>query len=296
MPLLADTEAFFVGDQAVDALYLGDTLVWQASDLDPDTAAYIAATGLDPVYAPTLDALVKGLKSVGLWAKMLAIYPFIGGTAELHKWNLKDPRDLDAAYRLTYSVGSAPGGHSTALGYQPNAAAGDYLGYADTHLIPQGLLDPNSSHLSLYSLADRANGPRCDMGMYNWGGTALRFHIISKYTSGEMYYTMSGGATPAFGNPSSTGLHVATRQSGSVYAGYRHGALGASNVETASALPPISVRIGGLNGYDREFSDLPLGFASIGAALNDQDVVDLNRILTDYQTALGRRPAFTSFW
>ena len=69
---------------------------------DPDTTTYLTATGLDePTYGHTLDALVKDLKATGLWTKMQAIYPFVGGTAALHKWNLKDPRDLDAAYRLT---------------------------------------------------------------------------------------------------------------------------------------------------------------------------------------------------
>jgi hypothetical protein len=36
---------------------------------------------------------------------MKAIYPFVGGTASTHKWNLTDPRDLDAAYRLSFSGG-----------------------------------------------------------------------------------------------------------------------------------------------------------------------------------------------
>ena len=30
------------------------------------------------------------------------LYPMIGGTANAHKFNWKDPRDLDVAYRLVY--------------------------------------------------------------------------------------------------------------------------------------------------------------------------------------------------
>ena len=91
MPILNDADALYLGDQAVDAVYAGTTLVWSA--LDPDTPAYLTATGLDASFAPALDGLVVGLKGYGLWTKMAAIYPFIGGTAALHKWNLKDPRD-----------------------------------------------------------------------------------------------------------------------------------------------------------------------------------------------------------
>ena len=31
---------------------------------------------------------------------MKAIYPFVGGTATTHKFNLKDPADINAAFRL----------------------------------------------------------------------------------------------------------------------------------------------------------------------------------------------------
>jgi hypothetical protein len=34
--------------------------------------------------------------------KFMAIYPLVGGTQSTTKWNLKDPRDLDAAYRLSF--------------------------------------------------------------------------------------------------------------------------------------------------------------------------------------------------
>ena len=34
-----------------------------------------------------------------------AVYPFLGGTSSSCKWNLKDPRNLDAAFRLTFSGG-----------------------------------------------------------------------------------------------------------------------------------------------------------------------------------------------
>jgi hypothetical protein len=79
-------------------------------------------------------------------------------------------------------------------------------------------------------------------------------------------------------------------------AGYHNGTLAAAAVDPATDLPTVPMSIGHLTAFDSEYSDLPFGFASLGAGLVDQDVVDLNRIVTDYQTALGRRATFTGYW
>jgi hypothetical protein len=74
--------------------------------VDPDAQAFITAAGItDPTQQVAIDNLVIGLKADGIWTNMTAIYPFVGGTATTHKYNLKDPRDLDAAYRLAFSGG-----------------------------------------------------------------------------------------------------------------------------------------------------------------------------------------------
>jgi hypothetical protein len=256
---------------------------------DPATEAYLASTGLDQSYAPALDGLVVGLKTKGLWSKMAAIYPFIGGTADLHKWNLKDPRDLDAAYRLTFTAGT----HTTALGYRANPVGQtmNAAGRADTHFIPSAALsDVDSTHLAFYSLADQAPADRCDMGCYNWDGPGSRFHVIAFYTSGEYYYGMSeDGITSCPGNGTSSGLFVSTRTAGNFQAGYRNGVVnGSSAAPSSKGLPPVSVHIGAINYYQQGPSDLPCGFASIGAGLGVQENADLYEVVQGYQTALGR--------
>ena len=68
--------------------------------IDTDAQAFITATGItDNTQKNSINQLVLDLKSYGVWSKIKAIYPFVGGTATTHKFNLKDPRDLDAAYR-----------------------------------------------------------------------------------------------------------------------------------------------------------------------------------------------------
>lgn len=278
----ADTTITTIGKTISFAITIPST-----PGIDPDTQAFMVASGLDPSYAPALDGLVVGLKAKGLWTKMRALYPFIGGTADLHKWNLKDPRDLDAAYRLTFT-GPYPT-HSTTGGYQANPAPDYSLGWADTHLVPAGTLDPASVHLSLYSLTTLGAAPRCDMGNYNWGGGGGRFHLIIHYTSGEFYYSLGHNGTPNVPGGDGSGLFVSSRTAVDAEAAYKDGASSGGNAAVPNALPPASVLIGSLNDYNaRECSDTRFGFASIGDGLSAANVADLYAVVQSFQTALGR--------
>jgi len=72
--------------------------------LDSDASAFIAANGTSDITEKSaINTLVTGLKSASLWTKLIAFYPFVGSTAAAHKWNLKDPRDLDAAFRIAWT-------------------------------------------------------------------------------------------------------------------------------------------------------------------------------------------------
>ena len=74
--------------------------------IDPDCAAFLTATGItNPTISGAICTLVTSMKANGTWAKMNAIYPFVGGTATTHKFNLKNPADTDAAFRLSFSGG-----------------------------------------------------------------------------------------------------------------------------------------------------------------------------------------------
>ena len=89
-----------------NGLVKGITEGQQAIFLDLDALAFLTAAGItDSTIISAINTLVVSLKNFGIWTKMRAIYPFVGGTALTHKWNLKDPRDLDIAFRLVFSGG-----------------------------------------------------------------------------------------------------------------------------------------------------------------------------------------------
>ena len=71
---------------------------------DVDAQKFIDSSGLsDTTQKIAINNFVKQLKDSSLWTKFVAVYPMVGGTATTTKWNLKDPRNLDAAYRLTFN-------------------------------------------------------------------------------------------------------------------------------------------------------------------------------------------------
>lgn len=81
-------------------------IIRPSSVINPDAQAFLTAAGItDPTQVNAVNTLVNGLQQDGIWSKMKAVYPFVGGTATTHKYNLKDPRDLDAAFRLAFNGG-----------------------------------------------------------------------------------------------------------------------------------------------------------------------------------------------
>lgn len=77
---------------------------------DPDAQAFFTAVenGGDTLTTTEKDAtnqLVLDLKADSLWSVFDGFYPLVGGTSSSHKWNLLDPQDTEAAYRVTWLGG-----------------------------------------------------------------------------------------------------------------------------------------------------------------------------------------------
>ena len=151
---------------------------------DADAQAFITAAGItDATQQSAINTLVTDLKGYGIWTKMKAIYPFVGGTSSTHKWNLKDPRDLDAAFRLVFNGG---GTHSSTV-YKPNGTNG----YADTKLSPSSVQTLNSTHISFYSRLNLADGD--DLSCYNGVSTKIS-RILIKDITGNIIADMNSTA------------------------------------------------------------------------------------------------------
>ena len=104
----------------------------KATGFDADAQAFITAAAItDVTQQNAINTLVVDLKGYSIWTKMKALYPFVGGTATTHKFNLKNPLDTNAAFRASF-VGGITHSSTGVKGNGINA-------YFDTWIIPSNL-------------------------------------------------------------------------------------------------------------------------------------------------------------
>ena len=88
--------------------------------------AFIKAAGItDSTQQTAIKTLVNDLNGYGLWSKMKAIYPMVGGTATSHSYNLKDT----TKFQITWNGG---------LTHDSNGVTGNGTnGYGNLNLNPR---------------------------------------------------------------------------------------------------------------------------------------------------------------
>ena len=253
-----------------------------APAVDPDAQAFITAASItDPTQQSAIDTLVVQLKADSLWTKSRAIYPFIGGTATTHKWNLKDPQDLDASFRLVFNGGWT---HS-ANGALPNGTNG----FADTKLIPSvAIFGTNQNiHLSHYSRTNTAG--RYEFGnSYNASGNT--FTLIQKFSNNNIYAMF--GAFVNIAVPTGLGFAIANSTSAGVKA-IKNGVVVATgavaSVNLSSFTRSTYLSADNRQGVAIEFSTKECAFASIGDGLTDAEAADYYTAVQAFQTSLSRQ-------
>ena len=229
-----------------------------------------------------VNDLVVDLKNVGLWGKMKAIYPFVGGTATTHKWNLKDPRDLDAAFRLQFNGGWT---HSS-TGADPNGTTG----YADTFLIPTTHLTENNTHLTYYSRENITGQNQVEIGF--WGAGANRMGIFCRYQtiSGTDQYNFNTNRV-SIENQNGAAFFIGTRTSSTSLKFFRNNTqLSTTNTSASSGYSSCTGNVLLCRTNTAiDYSSKECAFATIGDGLTDTDAANLYTIVQKYQTTLGRQ-------
>jgi len=250
---------------------------------DTDAQAFFTAVQADGSVLTTtqksgINTLVTDLKTAGLWTKTIALYPFIGGIASTHKWNLKDPRDLDAAYRLVF-VGS-PVHSSTGVAWNGTTQ------YANTFLLAN-TMGQNNVHISYYSRIN-ADLSSLDMGAENGTAWCLRFAL--NFSNGTYVETNAGGGTVGGLFPSTMGYFMSTRILSTEYNAYRNGSLHATKVDEVRSPEATSIYIGGSNNTGTpRYGSRDCSFSSIGSGLTSTEAANQYTAIQAYQTSLGRQ-------
>jgi len=256
------------------------TFVWDQNALDFLGAAGITVSG----QSNAVNQLCVNAKANGWWSLCDVIYPFVGGTATTHKYNLKNP----AAFQITWNgtptqdANGVTGNGSSMYGltgYTPSSSGVQYV--------------QNSAHMFVYSGTTTPTDAGIMMGSYLWsGGTAARGYLRRNGTFLDAGGLNSDTITSMV-NASSDfrGPLIVIRTSSTAVAAGARSVYGTSSIaSTASEGAQVAL----MCRYDQggtadNFSTVNLRGASIGAGMS-QAQWDLMRADWDtYEAALSRK-------
>jgi PKD repeat protein len=240
---------------------------------------FLTATSIsDTTIISALTQLVYDLRVNNLLSKFTAIYPFVGGTATTHKFNLLDPQDTNGAYRLVFSGGWT----HTSRGIKPNGTNAS----ADTFLA-QNVLAQNDVHVSVY-LMDNLSSSGAVSGVDI--ATGATFYLSSWYqgvAGGISNVNNTGLQVISRTDEAYFGFYIASRLSSTTRKFFLNGKLKDTFVATSNT--PSSTTFKLSLGSVGEYSIRGQAFTSLGAGLTDSEADLLNTIVSNYQNILTRR-------
>jgi hypothetical protein len=277
---LTDTEAanFYTAVQAFQTT-LGRSIGTQTVS-DADAQAFVTNAGIvDQVEANAINNLVIGLKADGLWTKMKAVYPFVGGSNTSTSYNLKNT----AQYQISWNGGWT---------WNNNGVTGNGVnGWGNTGLVPNSALTLNSTHQSLY-IRNTGNLGVDDFGSATNGTTSLMRMIVKNSGTNDHIIDHYSTAQRITGTVSdSTGFFVVSRENSTSLKSKRNDvSLGTNTSSNTGTLPTHALYLGALNniGTAVNYTARNYAFASVGDGLTDTDATNLNSRVTTFQTALNR--------
>lgn len=245
-----------------------------------------------------LNTFVNSIKAAGIWSKVKAMYPMLGSTA-YYGYNLKDPRDSDSAFRLTFSDPNVDINSAGYIHFNQN------LDFANTHLIPSSDLSDNTVHISFISLEDTSVNS-FDMGCVQreYGSEVSRLLVHVDYADdGSSHFDAFsfGNERSTISNVDSAAFYIGSRNSdtNSFLRTYKT-ALTSSGTQTATRTtnkPNIKFYFGAKNdpyGPSQTNADRKYGFLSLGEGLSETQSDALFQAVKTMYTSIGRHSSIFS--
>lgn len=244
------------------------------NQFDPNAGAFINATGIGGIEAEAVNNLVLQLKDAGLWSQMRAVYPMVGGSAQTCKFNLVNPQDTDAAFRLTFA-GTWTFDNN---GAKPNGASGTY---AETYATQTAAnMTTTNGHISYYSFTNSAAASEVEIGN---GASGQETNLAANFDGNfYVFYASAGGGTA---NTNSTGFYINNRAASTE--GWRNGTR-LINTGNGALNSPNTFRLAMQNDGTTNYRNSKRGcaFASIGLTLNSP--ANFTNIVNNFCRTLGR--------
>lgn len=240
-------------------------------------------TGVTSTVSAATVTLFTSLVSNGLYDKIQAFYPMLGGNSSGCKFNGKNPLDTNAAFRLVFNGGWTFN--------SSGATSNGTTAYADTFLSGTSV-NINDNHLSVYMLN---NTVYTGTGK-NWIGTCKSGLPTDYFTLGQdgtpivFYATKIANGLTTSGSPQPRGYNIITSTASTFQNMYRNGILFQAATGALPGTIFTSVVIGALNnsGSIVQYYDNTYAFTTIGRGLGAAEVSTLSTIINTFQTTLGR--------
>jgi hypothetical protein len=249
-----------------------------SNQFDADAIAFLSAAGIsDVTISNAINNLVVSLKSNNIWNGLLAIYPMVGGTSTSCKFNLKNPADTDAAFRLSFN-GTWTFNSS---GAKPNGAAGTY---ANTFLNPTTSLSSTNGAISYYSFTNTAGASQVEIGTTSSPAPTGEINLAANF--GGLFYAFWSNLGGGVANTDSRGFYINNRAANTE--GWRNGTrvINTGNGTGTSNFPFFLGAENNAGATNYRNSDRGCSFASIGNTLASP--ATFTTIVNTFQTSLGR--------
>lgn len=259
---------------------------------DPDAQAFIDAAGITgETQQSALNQLVLDLKGSGsttnnsnVWSDLITFYPFCpidDSTANenTYKLNLKDPRDLDAAYRLQFFNTPI---YDATNGLSQN---GSINAYANTFIIINNISQFNTGVSYRYNNEVNVGNSDYPWAVNDLNTTGARLRLINNQLI-HYYNETSSNITVSPSNNRYT-INRVDDSTSNLYSNASIEGTDNTTVTTAPTLP-IFLLCRNNGGSANSFSNLDLSYWAFHNTLSLNQIKDLDDSISNYLTAINR--------
>lgn len=254
---------------------------YSSSGYDTDAQTFFTTAGItDTTQKAAVNQLVLDLKANSLWTKMVAVYPFVGGDATKHSFNLKNP----SLYQLTFVANGGSWTHNATLGASSSGGA-----YATTGLNVNSVLAVNDQHLA-------AGIRSTDLSSLNAALIgAENFYAHKMQVFGNQWYSVLSlpqDIIANYTNTTITDFWMVSRNGTASLNMLRNGSVIGSlstDTSTSGGVANATFYISAINnGGPQSICSCNFSYVSIGAGMNTIQASTYNTIYGTFKAAMGR--------
>lgn len=264
----------------------------RSSNFDSDALTFITVAGItDATQKTAIDKLVKSLKSANIWTKIKAFYPFVGGVASSHRYNLLDARALDAAFYIDFFGGWT---------HDSNGITGNgSSSYANTKLNTSAVLTANNLSIGFYTKTNRVADTTPSRIAYGNSENKTTYVPITQFylrrsdntlisDLGDYNYGRVSGT-----NTTTAGFYVNTRTSATSNKTFKNNSLFGSSTTNnpTNTLPNKPLYIGAMNEANLtvvSYETISYQSFYVSDGLSDSEATALHNACHTFNTTLGR--------